>query len=346
MLKDRIKYIDVVETIAIFLVVYCHFTSTIGESIFANLTLQFAAVAVPLFFLANGALLFEKELIIKDHYRKTLLLFLATVIWKAVYLVISILGYKYDLSMFNVYGLMRYFIGFDYLDPYVPALHFWFIYVLIVLYIFFPIFKRLYDNNKTVLLIVMGIVFIVLYSFDLRRCERMPYFVEYFAYFLFFLLGPFLHRFFYKRQIGCCRIMLLVLSTISFAFLAYQKYVIIGSLSGTWIRLPYDYQRVAMFLFAASLFSFFASLDFSDGKVLRFFEFVSIRTMNIYVVHFILCYLFEVFIYPYIGLGNIAIHLLRTVIIIVLSIVLTEPFAHIPIVRDILALRGGKNKSE
>lgn len=59
--NSRINYFDVLKTICIFLVIFVHYP-WISESKWANLSMIITIIAVPLFFMINGALLLEKEI--------------------------------------------------------------------------------------------------------------------------------------------------------------------------------------------------------------------------------------------------------------------------------------------
>ena len=64
----RIEYIDIIETISNFFVVYIHNNTIIGTISIANISLQFSSIiSVPLFFMCNETLLFSRKLNIKRH---------------------------------------------------------------------------------------------------------------------------------------------------------------------------------------------------------------------------------------------------------------------------------------
>lgn len=74
----RIEYFDILETIAIFFVVYIHNNTIIGTTSMANISLQFSSIiSVPLFFMCNGTLLFSRKLNIKRIYKKSLMVFIS-----------------------------------------------------------------------------------------------------------------------------------------------------------------------------------------------------------------------------------------------------------------------------
>lgn len=59
---NRLTYIDYLETIAMFCVVCCHYYAVMGEGASANMYMLFVkCFGVPIFLLANGALMFKKN---------------------------------------------------------------------------------------------------------------------------------------------------------------------------------------------------------------------------------------------------------------------------------------------
>ena len=90
-LMKRIEYIDIIETIAIFFVVYIHNNTIIGTTSMANISLQFSSIiSVPLFYMCNGTLLFSRKLNIKRLYKKSLMVFISIALWKIIYALLSI----------------------------------------------------------------------------------------------------------------------------------------------------------------------------------------------------------------------------------------------------------------
>lgn len=59
-MKSRIQSFDFLKAIAMFLVVFCHYT-TLSESFMCNAGMTLCFIGVPIFFMVNGALLFSKR---------------------------------------------------------------------------------------------------------------------------------------------------------------------------------------------------------------------------------------------------------------------------------------------
>ena len=144
-LMKRIEYIDILETIAIFFVVYIHNNTIIGTTSMANISLQFSSIiSVPLFFMCNGTLLFSKKLNIKRLYKKSLMVFISIALWKIIYALLSIGPKFFKIEKKEIF---YYIIANNFLKgTYVPAGHFWFTNKFIALHTIFPIIKIIYDN--------------------------------------------------------------------------------------------------------------------------------------------------------------------------------------------------------
>lgn len=85
--NNRLIYIDYLETIAIFCVVCCHYNAVMGTGLASNMFMLFAkCFGVPIFFLVNGALVFQRNFSLKKHLKKTGMLILTTASWKGAYL--------------------------------------------------------------------------------------------------------------------------------------------------------------------------------------------------------------------------------------------------------------------
>lgn len=68
---NRLTYIDYLETIAMFCVVCCHYYAVIGKGTSANMYMLFMkCFGVPIFLLANGALMFQRKFSLRKHLKK------------------------------------------------------------------------------------------------------------------------------------------------------------------------------------------------------------------------------------------------------------------------------------
>lgn len=149
----RIAWIDTVETIAIFFVVFYHSSLFIFE--FKNtiayiktplyFILTIFSTCVPLFFFANGYLLFQSSFTFKKHIARTLNRAALVLIWAPLTLLIMMPIKK------------EYFTLSEILNPlsgwrYAWNNHLWFLSALVCIYLVFPLLKVVYDSHPKVFL--------------------------------------------------------------------------------------------------------------------------------------------------------------------------------------------------
>ena len=321
--RKRIAYIDILEVLAIFLVVYCHFSNTKGDSIPAHLIqLCSFTLVVPLFLMANGALLFHHSFDLKKHIKRT------------------------------------YIFGYNLSDPLIPADHFWYLYALIVIYLCFPVLKKIYDmEDKTLYRYVLWILFILVfglgaidrvadyiartrnvtsYSLNALREALLPV-GDPGSYLFYFMLGPLLHdRFYQSGKKNHIPLALLVIVA-SFALLCLEKHLLGGGMTEQWELWTASYSRLGTLGFSLGLYVLAAEIRWPGRS--RLIPFLSMRTMNIYCIHMILSFLWVLWIDPRWHFENLGLHLIRVLIVFTLSVVITEILTWIPGVRWVLAVQ-------
>ena len=148
--KKRLSHVDLLESIAIFFVIMYHstiynFDITENES-FMNYILYFGrtilSTCVPLFFFANGYLLFNKSFDLSKHIKKTLRLIFLTFFWTfflmPIYMLMAGEPLRLNTIVFSILSL----------DISWSMNVFWFLGALVCMYILFPALKSLFDLNK------------------------------------------------------------------------------------------------------------------------------------------------------------------------------------------------------
>lgn len=140
-IQTRIPGVDLVETIAMIMVVGYH----------CGLMPAIFSCCVPLFFMANGYLLLNKPLNLQKHIRKTGRLFLLTLFWGIfkVLLFMPIKGQRLSARQFiEVIAQLR--------SGWVNSL--WFLMTLTAIYVLFPLLKQTFDNDEKSYLFFTGTV--------------------------------------------------------------------------------------------------------------------------------------------------------------------------------------------
>lgn len=351
--NNRLTYIDYLETIAMFCVVCCHYYAVIGTGVAANMFMLFVkCFGVPIFFLANGALMFQRKFSLKKHLKKTGMLIITTAAWKGVYLFIQYVRLPAGSNIWNKTDLWNYFGGANLSDPYVPAEHFWYMYALIGVYLVFPLFAAVYKEKKTyyfyLLLLLLAVpVFTELdalitdltdkrITFSVIRGAYFP-FAQGGYYLLFFLLGPLVHKYFYeaeKKQRAKAGVMALA----GAALLILEYYVQNGTLGGACQPLQGDYQRIATLIMTVGIFGFFATIEWKKLKLNFFMQFVSVRTIGIYAAHMFIAYLVSPWITGRTTRTGVYMLLLQAIGVMVCATLITEGLSLIPGVRTVLGL--------
>lgn len=156
--KQRLYFLDLIKTIAIFIVCFYHYNTLNMNFLQAGLFSSYFnyffqgifSICVPLFFLVNGYLYLNSEYDVKKHVRKTLKIFFLALFWSfaSVLIVGHMLGHKYNLLDFFTSG---YFLESKVSD------HLWFLQTLFCIYLFFPVIKPTYDEEDKTSFYVFGI---------------------------------------------------------------------------------------------------------------------------------------------------------------------------------------------
>ncbi len=139
MAAKRIEYLDSLKAIAVFLVVFCHFV-LLSPTVFANLCMCACWMAVPIFFMVNGALLFARPLSLKKHLGKTLSVYLVLAVWKLLYMLLIPHFAGTGLAGVTAWEVCNYLFLFGELPGIING-HLWFIEALLAVYLVFPLFR-------------------------------------------------------------------------------------------------------------------------------------------------------------------------------------------------------------
>lgn len=138
----RIDYLDILKAVAIFLVVFCHFV-LLSETIMANLLMCACWMAVPVFFMVNGALLFQRGFDGAKHLKKTVSVYFVLVAWKLIYMLAIPPATSGSLEGVTAGAAFNYLFLFGELPGIING-HLWFIEALLAVYTVFPLFRILY----------------------------------------------------------------------------------------------------------------------------------------------------------------------------------------------------------
>lgn len=360
---NRLTYIDYLEAIAMFCVVCCHYYAVIGEGVSANMYMLFVkCFGVPIFFLANGALMFQRKFSLRKHLKKTGMLIVTTAAWKAVYLLHQYIRLPAGSSIWKKSDLWNYFCGGNLSDPYVPAEHFWYMYALIGVYLVFPLFAAIYKEKKTYYFYLILLLFFIPViteadafianmtnkniSFSVIRDTYIP-FAQGRDYLLFFLLGSFIHKYFYQTDNKKkSRIVAGITALLGIVLLVVEYYMQNGTLGGACKALDGDYRRLSTLFMAVGIFALFATIDFKVEKINSFMKLISLRTIGIYVMHMLIAYTVSEWIINRITRTGVYMLILQAFVVMLCSLGITEILSFLPGVRRILGLTYYKARNQ
>ncbi len=165
--RKRYSHIDLLETIAIFFVIMYHSTLYVFDITESGTMLNYAryfartilSTCVPLFFFANGYLLFNRNFDLKRHIKKTFRLVVLVFVWGVIlmpiYMLISGEAFSVKVFLLSIFNLSI---------PWGMNL-FWFIGALVCMYLLFPALKASYDTDRRAFLFFTLACFALTFGF-------------------------------------------------------------------------------------------------------------------------------------------------------------------------------------
>lgn len=351
----RIRYYDWLESLAIFLVLSFHQVWLKGN-VPASISMAFVPMAVPLFFMVHGALLFTKEASPSKQVKRFLRVLIQLYVWNTIYLVVSMLTGLTDISEITPNFLFRYyFCKAD--SSGVTSGHLWFIYALLVLYCLYPVLDACKKHNEKVLKYVMLACFVLSFVRDevlvysSFLCERLfghPLVTEwllsrvgpYFNSVFWFIAGYYLSQWLkahpnLKDQKETYTSLAIFGIALGVAILLLERYVIFGSINYNWKPLPNQYEKIGTLIMAFSTFLLFSIIDFKDGKLYSLIKSISIHSQDIFYIHVIFAKLFYVHFYTH-KIAGVWMNYARALAVLVLSYLVGQILRRIPFVKKLM----------
>lgn len=355
----RLTYIDLLESIAIFFVILYHGSLYMFDFLADGSVMTYAAyfsrtilsTCVPLFFFANGYLLFNKSFDLKKHVYKTIKIIFLVFIWNLILLLLNILIAKEPISI-------KTFI-LDYLNrPYERGLNvLWYMGALICLYIFFPALKSLFDSHEKSFLLFTATCALLTFGFRFAN-ETLFFFstishhsfgaIDYplltmfnpfrgiYGYsFVYFCLGGAIHR--YKDKIlsvpKCKRNLVSVIGIAVSCGLLFLWGVFHSNADNTvWDVVYAGYDTI--FTFFNVLFLFVLSLNYT--KDYGFIRSISCNTLGIYFMHMFFLLLINPYIKMVPFLCTVPFNLLYAFIILCVCLGISFFLKKIPILKKLV----------
>ncbi|MBQ7992166.1 MAG: acyltransferase family protein [Solobacterium sp.] len=360
-MNRRYHHIDLMEAIGILFVVIYH--STLYKYNFVTDTMlngeiviyyiryflrTILSTCVPIFFFVNGYLLLSKSYDLSKHIQRTkhlMMMPLWGLVLMPLYLLLDGQGISIKTAIINLLNITTEW-GMNL---------FWFIGALIVIYIFFPALKALYDKDENSFLAFIVVMFIL--TFGIKLINQFLMFTgivfhhhftsvnyplinmfipirQYGYSFVYFCIGGLAFR--YEKKLLCLdkkKRNLIAICTIvcscAFLFLIgvfYSRYV----LSDLWDVVWEGYDTIPTFINVIAIYTL--TLNINKGH--KLIEYVSKNTLGIYLFHGLIIRATRPYLKSIEFLCNYPVNIIYGLLIVLLSLMITRLLKSIPIVRN------------
>lgn len=353
--KKRIVYVDIVKSFAIFFVCFYHYNN-FDNNILNNPNIHtyftyfiegIASCGVPLFFMANGAIMFNrKDFDLKRHIIKILRITILTVIWGflTLLLLMPITGEYLSVTEFMKCLWNWNTVGIN---------HLWFLQTLVCVYIFFPLLKIAYDKNKKITMYFMVAVLILTFGNTLINMggnlvqgllgknytvltsfnffNKFNPFSGFYAYsFVYFILGGFIQqyksnieqfiqeKFKLKKMVMFQTVLVFVPMLLLFLYGMFASHFGNSLFDIVW----YGYDTIMVLVTSCALFILFSKIDLK-GRANKIISIIGKNTLGIYVIHRFVGSFFKPFFVTIPFSSNIIISLLFGLFVMAVSLLLT-----------------------
>ena len=281
--KQRIEYIDALRGFTMILVVIHHVAlfmwGILGTYSIHSYLMQ---VRMPMFYFISGFVLYK-----------------AGVVWNLKHAV-QFLRKKFVVQIVSTIIFFTLFVHVMDID-FVPALFshmkagYWFTYILFQYFIFYALAQLLFRKYAYLVMLLMGIAFLPIYYTPITNAIPLPESVKgllsivYWRYFLFFVLGSLVHKYFTRVEQWLDGRWLLLICLVTYFVLNIYRDVFPSNaenpLCGFLIGLILTFTGLTI------LFGFFRANQehFTNDKVLgRSLQYIGRRTLDIYLIHYFL----------------------------------------------------------
>ena len=358
--KSRFHHIDLMESIAILFVVIYHSIMFPGDFLsdrsfsvyFSYFFSTILCCCVPLFFFANGYLLFNRSFNLKKHIRKMVRILFIILVWAPINLLTITLLQGEPLT------LQEFADQILYLDTTYLVNRFWFLGALLCIYLLFPALKALYDSNLNAFIFTTAII--ALFTFgNVLADQLLTFFGKLFARglmdidyplitmlnpfrgscgysFVYFCTGGLLFR--YEDRIRAIPAKKRNLTAVLGICVCCGLLFLVGVFYSVYIEhMIYDviwYGYDTIFTFCNVIFIYILSLNHTKNH--PFIQTVSLNTLGIYTTHTIVIALtyFPVVSVPF--LRNVPANILYATLVICCCLCLCFIIKKIPVLKSLI----------
>lgn len=351
--NNKIFGLDVIKSIAIVLVVSVHSglwnVDFISSGLIQN-ALQYGCrllcEGVPFFVMINGYLLLGiKKWDMQKHIMRTLKLLAVLLIWMAILIFVgsAICGEVLTIELF-----WNYYFATALASTYTGVL--WFLENLIAVYLIFPILKAIYDRNTQMFLYLFfifafysvgthtinWIVNLVNLDNNVDLLYAVASFINRFnptgnGYYVYcFMLGGIC--FCYKDWLIVHRKQLVFVGVLSSACVIALA-IYLSCKTGMLQSTGFNYSSIFMTGIMVGLMGAFLPANGKNTLICKIINSFGSSTLGIYLLHFIIIWLFSRYL---VFEDSFLFRLLKCVLIILISYLLTIVIRRIPIIRKII----------
>lgn len=337
------------EAIAIFLVIFCHYP-TLGYSFWDNALMTLCFVAVPVFFMVNGALTLGRETMdLRRHCVQTLHRYLVACLWRGIYLIVFIVREYVDPALLDPWSVISYLLFWTGIDG-CNVGHMWFMRTLLAISLLAPLLhSAMFGKHRRPSLIlfilaVLAVPFVVqdfntLIAVLSQHVAISPYvnlsgLMDFLPYgygremLLFYILGAWLagsNSQLTQRLSRHSSLWFALGFFVAWFYMLATKAAIDGTWTWNETLFQEGYTRISTALASLCLFLCLylseTQITGFQGLLRSFVEQVSIHTQGIYYLHWI----FAGIAIGSVPIYSLAANLLRTLVIFLLAFFVSFP---------------------
>lgn len=313
--NNRIEYLDSLRVLACFMVVLVHSPiphSNLSENLLYGLISYLCSPCIGLFLMVSGALLLPQKNDTKTFLKRRLNRIISPLIfWSAIYLFIEIILGKIDIYQ-AVISFLKLPFGC------VPGFaHGWYLYAIIGIYLFIPIFNSWINNRQTnkqntqYFLLLWLIVMCYPYFKAIVGYTNHLTLYNFAGYFGYIVLGYYLHKYPISLKSFKSSI-LLIISTIIISGIL-PAIIFISNIKGYNIynQIIYNYSSISTVVMCIFIFVLIQNFNTQNSIYNTIMSNISKLSFGIYLVNFaFIRYLF----FPYFIENPLDNTLLETII--------------------------------
>lgn len=340
MKKEQHLYLNILKSIAIIIICLIHFSSIYGGKItqkpyifsldsIRQFLYNIISIAIPLFFMVNGALLLNKNCDYKYVIKKIIHLIIQFIIWAFITLLIISIYRGITSNNFNISNVLSLSVLKS-----IPHSHLWFIPQLISIYILVPFIKSIYDSKDEKNYFYIFLIILAIFTFFIPLLNHLlntvnlkmnfdyiytfiPFSMNYMTMLLFFLSGAVLHNNKLKL-INKSKKITLLLIIISLIFLHLEWYWY----GDYYLGYKFNYNSISVLFLTFSIYIIIMQLEEKLLKIkpiVYISNFIGINTITVYYLHWILGYTILESIQPFLWINkgiiySITISIILTII--------------------------------